>query len=244
PDAVFANGNSGDFISGAHIRVGDGSPVPTKDSLATIIEALSEKHFSLWQSLRTSKHLAAIEAQIRASLDRAGAEPGCDVHDFGIYEYAEFQDRQCKYVIGGQRIYEFLGYAWRLPLWDNDLIAFFERMPREAKVGQRLYADTLEGANWGGVWQDVPVNARTIKPNWIRPLRFMAKVAHAPVGKDAWHKFEKRYFGYWMELSGQSAIRSYTEVANDRRGARYGVAWLTEDYLSRHGLDYAGNLMS
>ena len=242
-DAVIANGNSGDYISGAHI-VPKTQEVAHSQSdgqrITSLLDALNEKHFSLWQSLRSSENCGRINCLLEASIDRAGAKLGEPEDDYGIYEYAEFQDRQCKYVIGGQRIYEYLEHEWRMPLWDSALLDFFEMMPREAKLDQRLYADTLTQENWAGVWQDVPVNARTIKPNWIRSLRFLTKMVHAPLGREAWHAFEKRYFGYWMELGGQSAIRPYSVIARDRRGARHGVAWLTEAHLARHGLDYAG----
>ncbi len=242
-DAVIANGNSGDYLSGAHISPDTREMTQNRredDRISGILDALSKKHFSLWQSLRSAENCAEINRLLKNSIDRAGATLGEPKDDFGIYEYAEFQDRQCKYVIGGQRIYEFLDHEWRMPLWDNPLLDFFEMMPREAKIGQRLYIETLERENWAGVWQNIPVNARTIKPNWIRPLRLLSKIAHAPFGRDAWHTFEKRFFGYWMELGGQSAIRSYSEVVRDRRGARHGVAWLTEAYLAQHDLDYAG----
>ncbi len=246
-DAVFANGNSGDYISGAHIKADmceDAEGMTVEQRLARITASLCEKHFSLWQSLRTPENCQQIEDLLKASIIRSGAEVADPADDFGLYEYAEFQDRQCKYVISGQRIYEFLGHEWRLPLWDNLLLDFFERMPLEAKVGQRLYADTLIQENWGDVWRDVPVNRRSIKPNWVRPFRFLAKVAHAPFGKSAWHDFEKRYFSYWMELGAQSAIRSYRQVSSDRRCARHGVAWLTEAYLARHTLEYDGGVIS
>lgn len=242
-DAVLANGNSGDFISGAHIVPEMQSTVARpkpKERLERAVTALEKKHFSLWQSLRTGENRACIKAQLRASIARAGAEPTRESDDFGTYEYAEFQDRQCKYVISGQRIYEFLGHEWRLPLWDYRLLDFFELMPLEAKVGQALYAETLTHENWGGVWRDVPVNRRTIKPAWVQPLRFIAKAAHASMGRNAWHAFERRYFNYWMEAGAQSAIRSYGDVARDRRGARHGVAWQTEACLARHGLAYDG----
>ena len=40
-------------------------------------------------------------------------------NDFGLYEFSEFKNRQTKYVITVQRVYEFFGYEWRLPLWDK-----------------------------------------------------------------------------------------------------------------------------
>ena len=49
-------------------------------------------------------------------------------------------------------------------------------------------------------------------------------------------RFERRYLRYWMENGSQSAIRPYLKVANDKRGARHGVAWLTEAYLQSHGV--------
>ena len=173
------------------------------------------------------------------SISRAGAELADPADDYGIYEYAEFQDRQCKYVITGQRIYEFLGHEWRLPLWDKVYLDLFEAVPLAGKIGQRLYANMLTTENWGGVWRDVPVNAKTIRPHWLRPLRFLAKLALVPLGRSVWHRFERRHFQYWMG-GGQSAVRPYRVVAADRRGARNAVAWLSEDYLNGRGLDYAG----
>jgi hypothetical protein len=45
-----------------------------------------------------------------------------------------------------------------------------------------------------------------------------------------------------MENGSHSAIRRYREVARDDRVARHGIAWLTEDYLRRRGLQYDGAL--
>jgi asparagine synthase (glutamine-hydrolysing) len=242
-DAVIANGNSGDYISGAHVvpemRTA-ASGLSEDERLDRIAAALFKKHFGLWTVLQTPASRARIKNQIVASLARAGASLGDPADDYGLYEYAEFQDRQCKFVITGQRIYEFLGHEWRLPLWDKVYLDFFENVPLAGKVGQRLYADMLTAENWGGVWRDVPVNAKMVRPHWLRPLRFAARLAHAPLGADAWHRFEKRYFQYWMGGAGQWAIRPYRTVAADRRGARNAIAWLTEDYLNGHGLDYGG----
>lgn len=245
PDnAVIANGNSGDFISGNHIP-------PPMDTVALglsagqrrkrITQTLYNKHFALWTGLQSDANEHHLRNALWNSIELAGGALGDSADDYGLFEYAEFQDRQCKFVITGQRIYEFLGHEWRMPLWDKAYLDFFEKIPLEGKVGQRLYADMLEAENWGGVWQNIPVNRKTVKPDWIRPLRWAAKVAHIPLGRDKWHQFERQYFQYWMTGGAQSALRSYRHVALDRRGARNAIAWLTEAYLNSHGLNHGGH---
>lgn len=240
PDAVIANGNSGDFISGMHIsaklRTPPAAGLGPGPRRERILGALVEKHFALWGSLRTPRNLARMQALLWRSIEEAGGmlgDPGCD---HGLYEYAEFQDRQCKYVITGQRIYEFLGHDWRLPLWDNAFLRFWEGVPLAEKANQALYARMLERANWGGAWRDVPVNRKTIRPAWLVPVRYAAKLALAPLGARRWHRFERRFLQYWMDLTCNAAVTPYGRAARDRRGPRHAVAWLTADYLEGKGI--------
>lgn len=238
-DAVLCNGNSGDYISGAHIvsTMRESAPGLSEEArLIRVVEALVDKHFALWRGLLTPVNRARISAALRASIVRAGAGVAAPDDDYGIYEYAEFQDRQCRYVITGQRIYEILGHAWRLPLWAKSYLDFWESIPLAGKRQQNLYATMLEEENWGGVWRGLPVNAKTIKPDWIRPIRFAAKLAHAPFGRERWHSFERRYFQYWLSPTGASASVPYWTSIRDPGGARHGVAWLAKSYLGRHGV--------
>ncbi len=241
-DAVFANGNTGDFISGMHIHKALRAGPCGLDPAARrrrILDALYDKHFALWHSLRTPANRARIEARLSSSIEAAGGMPDADEGDHGVYESAEFRDRQCKYVIGGQRIYEFLGHDWRLPLWDNAYLRFWESATLDEKRGQTLYARMLANANWGGVWRDIPVNRKTVRPLWLVPLRALLKAAHAPLGRERWHRFEKRYLQYFMDITCHSASVPYGRAARDRRGARHAVAWLAEAYLARHDLEMA-----
>jgi len=239
-DAVIINGNSGDFISGNHVVPALRQPAHGASDDARwqrIIGALLAKHFKLWQSLATPANLARIETLLHRSIERAGGALGDPTTDHGLYEYAECQDRQCKYVITGQRIYEFLGHEWRLPLWDNAYMRFWEGVPLNEKSGQTLYARTLENLNWGGVWRNIPVNRKTVRPRWIVPLRLAAKALHAPLGRERWHHFERQYFQYWMDATCNAACEPYGRVWRDGRGARHHIAWLAEQYLARHGVD-------
>ncbi len=238
-DAVIVNGNSGDFISGNHVPESMWLPAEGLTEEARwqrIIDALLKKHFSLWRSLVTPGNNARVTKLLRDSIARVGGALGDPEADHGLYEYSEFQDRQCRYVITGQRIYEFLGHEWRLPLWDNDYLQFWEGVPLAEKAGQGLYARMLTRANWGGVWQDLPVNRKTIRPLSIVPVRLAAKLLHAPFGRERWHSFERRFFQYWLDPTCTSACVPYSRVRRDTRGARHHIAWLAELYLERHGI--------
>ena len=57
-------------------------------------------------------------------------------------------NRQIKWVIKRQKIYDFLSLQWSLPLWDRDYMSFWERIPLEQKRKQKLYINTLIERNW------------------------------------------------------------------------------------------------
>lgn len=244
-NAIIVNGATGDFISGHHIPDALTQPRTDLDAAgrrALILDSAINKHFRLWQSLATPDN----DARIRARLD-AEIAPMADALDdaeaaHGVYEALEFENRQCKYVINGQRIYEFLGFDWRLPLWDDDYLEFWQGVPLAAKAHQRLYREMLEERNWGGVWRGPSWRfPQTASPGWMRRVvRPLCKALHAPLGRDRWHDFERQYLQYWMEITCASAVVPYRRAATDRRGARHSVAWFTEAYLASKGLGYDG----
>ena len=54
-------------------------------------------------------------------------------------EYWDFQERQAKFIVNSVRVYEFFGYSWRLPLWDNELIEYFKKIPLSYRMNTNLY---------------------------------------------------------------------------------------------------------
>lgn len=239
-DAVFVNGQSGDYITGHHIPDALLEPSGGSDEEAAwrrVLDAAIAKHFDLWSSLKTPGNLARIERLLRDDLAEAGLGPGDPAEDFARYEASEFRNRQSKYVVAGQRTYEWFGFEWRLPLWDREYLDFWAAAPLAAKARQRLYRETLVAADWGGVWGDGFWPARTITPGWMRPIRFAAKAAHAPLGRARWHRFERRYIAWWIDPVCNYAAAPYAVVARDRRGQRNAISWHAERYLGARGLD-------
>lgn len=245
PEAIIVNGNSGDFISGAHVLKPLRRPRTDLDDAgrrALVVDTLIGKHFRLWQALATAENDARLAARLGRELDALDAPLDADgLH--GVYEAMECRDRQSKYVITCQRAYEHAGLDWALPLWDVAYLDFWQRAPLAAKIDQALYRETLIDADWGGVWGPGWWWSRTVSPSWIRGPRLLLKALHVPLGRDRWHAFEKRFLSYWTEMFAGQAVTSYARVATDRRGARHGVAWLTEAYLASKGVAWDGRPM-
>jgi len=61
----------------------------------------------------------------------------------------DWQERQAKFIVNSVRVYEFWGYEWRIPLWDNQLMDFFSGVPLKLRLEKKLYdplVDRVYGA--------------------------------------------------------------------------------------------------
>ncbi len=243
PEAVIVNGQSGDYIAGNHIppslcaATGD---MTEEARWAQITDALMNKHYDLWKILRTPENESKIARLLREEMEAEGGGLGKPENDFALYEMSECLNRQIKYVVAGQRSYEWHGYDWRLPLWDNDFLDFWTVAPLAAKAGRRLFRETFAEYNWGGVWGGEWEFPQTVTPAWLRTVRLAAKVMHVALGRARWHRFEKRYFGWAMDEVCNYAVTPYGRVARDRRGHRNASSWQAEKYLAAKGLGFDG----
>ena len=242
-DAVFINGNSGDFITGGHIKtnIKDNKVVNSASARLrkeNILNQLIEKHFSLWGYLKTEENIDQIKKNLWNEITK-----GCDDllsqdKDHLLYEYSEFIDRQSKYVITGQRTYEYYGHHWRLPLWDVDYLFFWQKVPLDYKLKQKLYIEMLKRNNYGNVWGvDIPINKKTITPKWIIPLRFICKIPFGLFGKEgrkAWKQFDMNFFYYFRDITHMMDTQNYIRIVKDVfKKPSFHVSWQAKDYLKK-----------
>ena len=242
-DAVFVNGQSGDYISGNHIPKSLTALLATTDDRARwsyVFEAVAAKQLDLWACLKTPDNLTRLEGLLRDELVQLDHRFYGSSSEFALYEESEFRNRQSKYVVAGQRTYEWFGFEWRLPLWDRDYLEFWATVPLADKANQRLYRETLVEANWGRVWGQEWTFERRIVPAWARLLRLALKAAHAPLGRHRWHRFERRYMEWWTDIVCNYAIAPYRRVMHDSRGHRNAIAWHVERYLLDKGYNIDG----
>lgn len=237
---LLVNGQSGDFNTGNHIPPALG-PEPTaafvadSDPWRPALDALLAKHYDLWRSLKTPVAIDRIRALLADGLRAGGAPDDPGEKGYALFEYSEYENRQSKYTVGGQRVYEHLGLEWRLPLWEAPFVDHWRTAPLDAKYRQRLYRQTLERMDWGGVWTDIGKPDASV-PAWVRPPRFAAKVMCAPFGRQAWRAVDRRFFAYWVDVLANYAPERYWQVAFDGRGFRNAISWFALRYLDRHGV--------
>jgi asparagine synthase (glutamine-hydrolysing) len=233
-DAVIVNGNSGDFISGGHVKAVLNKKYKPKNLDELNYKSFLDKHYSLWGDLRGPINDSYIVSELKKNLSlRVEKLPDLGKYHYAIMECLECIGRQSKIVTNQQRAYDYFGYDWRLPLWSDEMLNFWESVPYEYKISQNLYINTLHENNWGSVWLDIKVNNKVIRPFVLRWLRILFKVLFIPIGKSKWHKFEKNVFEYFMHPAYVLTAVSYFRVLFDCRGYRNVGSWLSHDFLKK-----------
>ncbi len=142
---IIINGQSGDFITGGHIPAQLLKPEATIDDL---FSAILKKHFSLWHALKTPENIAIIKSRVFANLSLQDNDKISPQELASAYELSEYQERQSKFVVNGQRVYDFLGLDWFLPLWDPEFVEVWRNIPAERKIGQKLFKEYLQIYNY------------------------------------------------------------------------------------------------
>ena len=230
-DAVFINGNTGDYVSGGHIPINSKNEVSVNST--NLVEKIISKHFSLWPGLLDHKNLKVLQALVGNEvlrIDKKDASPKEAVH---LFEGFEYLNRQTKYVVSGNWNYDFFGYSWELPFWDEKFMNFWQTVPCKFKVNQSLYKEFVYKNNWGGVWDDIPVNSIKISPIWLYYLRFVLKILILPFGRNNWDKFERKFIVFHSEVLGLYAQWRYLDLVKEKMLFRNVISWLSRDYINK-----------
>lgn len=150
---ILVNGQSGDFNTGLHIPkiLFDLDKKDKAKNLFWVLEAIRKKHFCLWQKDDLKLNNFKINEKIKNSLD----DELLDYPLSDIYENWEYKERQSKFVVNGQRAYEFLNFDWFLPLWDGEFVKFWTTVPLELRYKQNLYKRYLLNWNYKDIFESI-----------------------------------------------------------------------------------------
>lgn len=233
-DSVWINGNSGDFISGGHV---DPDLVDAPFDVELGFQKFLSKHLSLWQDLKTPLAINNLKSRYK-SLKQNLEQTEEFIPVWAFNEWLEYKARQSKYVVAGQRTYEFYGYEWRLPLWDHRYLAYWSTVHPTAKVNQSLFKKMLSNKNYCGLWSEaLPVNRKNVRPVWLLILRIIFKGAFAPFfkkGRKLWKTFDRIVFSYFYDVTRMMCIVSYGDVLKSfSRGARNHASFAAQIYVRK-----------
>lgn len=146
-DSVLIPGHSGDMVAGSHLPSealeGGGQP--------DVVAWIWRRYFRLWPKEGLSPQLmAALKARIELVIrDMSEAQPRTPAEAAHLFDQYGWQERQAKMIVNSVRVYEHHGFAWRLPLWDAELMEFWPRVPVAERYGKRLYLDMLNAVMGG-----------------------------------------------------------------------------------------------
>lgn len=236
-DAVLINGQSGDFTSGGHVpHIIRDYPENSKIKLDLLISLLIKKHFSLWINLKTDENIKSISDTVLDQLNLS-VDGELDRDDFAkYYELLECEERQCKYVINGQRAYDWLGYDWCLPLWSDELIDFWLQVSWQHKLEQRLLKEYLITHNFQGVFNLSLPKQYSYFPFWVlllKPIVFtICKVIK--MDKDL---FYQKYFKYVMAYSPYYPQQNYFQFLKDSQYHRHVTSYWVKYFLQELGIE-------
>ncbi len=226
---ILINGNSGDFISGGHIpkniKYSNKSSKSMIFSFNKVFDVHFLKHYSLWEAFINRNNRTIIKNILLKQLHENIPRKTRTI-EYSLLEFLEFENRQTKHVINCQRVYDYYKLDWLLPLWNKSFIKFWQKVPLKYKLNQLLYKEVLSELDYGGVWTKDYYIKPYLTPRWLSFFKLFIKVFFIFLGKNKWHKFERRYFNYWTNIICDLSINSYLDTIKNKNGFRHAVSFL------------------
>ena len=148
-NSIILNGQTGDFISGGHIP---DNLLNGGESKKKLYEEIIKKNFSLWTNYLSDKNLIKIKKILEEKFMKLKEFRYSDAE---LYEYWEFEERQSKFILNGQRIYDFLELKWELPYWNYEFVNFWRNVPLRQKKNAILYKEYLLKWDYKGLFTEI-----------------------------------------------------------------------------------------
>lgn len=158
-NGVFIPGHSADFIAGSHIT-NIYRDYGKLHGVKELIKTISDYHYNLYKWPK--EDFSVFNDKILSFL--SSYRPDIDTFEglTSFFEYWDWQERQAKFIVNSVRVYEFWGYDWLIPLWDNELMDFFTKVPLQYRLNKKLY-DTCVKNKYGkftGVNKEITQNSK------------------------------------------------------------------------------------
>ncbi|MDH6342492.1 asparagine synthase (glutamine-hydrolyzing) [Parabacteroides sp. PFB2-12] len=132
PGDIFVPGHTFDFLTGAYCFDGI-EKLRSKQQIYTYLAP----YFNQWEATKRSD---VVLEELSTMIKHFQQSPRY------FPEYFHWQERHAKFIQNSVRVYEYFGFDWRTPLWDKELMVYWQQIPVEIKKYRRfLYACEKNG---------------------------------------------------------------------------------------------------
>lgn len=177
--SVFVPGHGADVLSGCKIPAAyDGERGCTAEEA---IHFIFSEHHSDWDWGTDRQLTELFEESVRSIIPPVLA--GDSESGANAIEFFDYHERQAKYIINSVRTYEYYGYEWRVPFWDNEFMEFFMKVPLGYRKRQLLYKRFAQQKVFAGDLKKLEYIECTTKVSGSLSQRWI----------DTWNKFRLVY---------------------------------------------------
>lgn len=157
-DSVIVPGFCGDLLGGSYVPAEIKKNEYKSLHKEGIIDYVYRKHFDNMTLPIPDLLRVEILNKIKYFI---GNKIFSNTEDFISYNESFFTEHKVsKFVVNALRPYEFFGYEWRMPLWDNELMEYWYRVPYELRIDGTLYNNFL----FDNLFDKQHIGFRKIKP--------------------------------------------------------------------------------
>ena len=231
-DAIIVNGQTGDFVTGGHVPE---FLLQNDVKLEDIFDYIINKHCSFWKNIHTKKNIEKILDILSVQFKDIQNISTKVLSLPSLYECWEWQERQSKLVVRGQRLYDFLGLQWNLPFWHADMMEFWRKVPYALKLNQSLYVNYLRKYNYKNVFTVLrqKVQPWTLRYSWIPCVAKIIKVFSGNLSKERFYK--KMHF--YSTYHPQYALFGHEYYLKHYRECRDPASFMVSHFLKEMGLE-------
>lgn len=165
--SVLINGNTGDFVSGGHL-----SSKIYDMKIDDLVSYILKKIAVLWNDQLNFGILSKlIDEEIHRIRAKYSARDNLEI----LY-FFELENRQSKYVISGQRIYDYFDLDWTLPFWWPVFLSPHFSVDKKFIAEQVPYKSHLMQNDKQGLFTSSVYSKRFNRHYWIRSQRKLFKI--------------------------------------------------------------------
>ncbi|KJY90469.1 asparagine synthase [Pseudoalteromonas piscicida] len=174
-NSVFIPGFCGDLLGGSYI------PKEVIDNKVEYLSLNDEEEYILNKQFSNVSgggfDLVGIKSEISKVIKRGNGTLNSLISNNELF----LTEHKCsKFVVNSLRVYEYFGYEWRMPLWDDELISYWYRVDNKKRIRSELYNSFLLDMYFAKYGVDIkkkvglPSNQYVLKLRRVIPNKLLA----------------------------------------------------------------------